>query len=83
MKQYNLRLEDNIKQKAKELAKRKGLSESALYQKAIEEYLNRNDVEEYFQKLMDRIVSVQDKSKILSKLKRNKADVLFEEDKMK
>lgn len=80
MMQYNLRLDDKTKERAAELARKKGLSENSFYQMAIEEFLAKTEAQEFFQKLMKRVVTPGEKKKILKKLKANKADVLYSED---
>ena len=83
MIQYNLRLDDKIKEKAREVAERKGLSENALYQTAIEEFLAKVEATDFYTKLMNRVVTSKEKQQILKKLKANKADVLYPEDRIR
>ncbi|QQR80531.1 MAG: hypothetical protein IPJ69_14785 [Deltaproteobacteria bacterium] len=80
MIQYNLRLDDKVKEKARQVAEKKGLSENSLYQTAIEEFLAKVEASDFYTKLMNRIVTSKDKQQILKKLKANKADVLYPED---
>lgn len=80
MTQYNLRLDEKTKQRAGGLAKKKGISENTLYQMAIEEFLSKTEASEFFDKLMKRVVSPTEKQRIFRKLRGNKADVLFPED---
>ncbi len=83
MIQYNLRLDDKIKEKAREVAEKKGLSENALYQTAIEEFLAKVEATDFYTKLMNRVVTSKEKQQILKKLKANKADVLYPEDRIR
>lgn len=80
MMQYNLRLDDRTKEKAQTLAHKRGLSENSLYQMAIEEFLTKSEASEFYNKLLKRVVSPAEKKKIFNKLKANKADVLYPED---
>lgn len=80
MMQYNLRLDEKTKERAHALAQKKGLSENALYQMAIEEFLTKTEASEFYDKLMNRVIAPKEKQKILRKLKANSSDVLFEED---
>lgn len=83
MIQYNLRLDDKVKEKAREVAEKKGLSENSLYQTAIEEFLAKVEATDFYTKLMNRVVSSKEKKNILKKLKTNKSDVLYFEDRIK
>ena len=78
--QYNLRLDENTKTKAMELAKKKGVSENRLYQTAIEDYLKKTDAEDFFQKMLKRIVTPEEKKSVLAKLRKNKAAPFYKED---
>lgn len=80
MMQYNLRLDDKTKQRASLIAKKKGVSENALYQTAIEEFLSKIEATEFYQKLLNRVVTPREKQALLKKLRSNKQDVLFEDD---
>lgn len=57
MIQYNLRLDDKVKEKARQVAEKKGLSENSLYQTAIEEFLAKVEASDFYTKLMNRIVT--------------------------
>ena len=80
MMQYNLRLDDKTKQRASAVAKKKGVSENTFYQTAIEEYLSKIEATEFYQKLLDRVVTPGEKQALLKKLRSNKQDVFFGED---
>lgn len=80
MIQYNLRLDEAIKQKAQNLAKKKGLSENSLYQSAIEEFLAKTEAYDFYTKLLNRVVSPKEKKEIFKKLGANPAPVLYKED---
>lgn len=80
MIQYNLRLDETVKEKASSFAKKRGLSENSFYQMAIEEFLVKEEMSEFYQKLNKRIVTPEQKKKILSKLSANKGKVLYKED---
>lgn len=82
MIQYNLRLDDKVKEKARQVAEKKGLSENALYQTAIEEFLAKVEATDFYTNLMNRIVTPKEKQKILKKLKANKSDPLYEGDRI-
>lgn len=81
MIQYNLRLDEKTKEKAQHFAESRGISENSLYQTAIEEFLAKTEAEEFYQKLLKRIVTPQEKKQILRKLRAHPADVLYREDK--
>ena len=59
-----------------------GLSypENSLYQMAIEEFLSKAEAAEFYEKLLKRVISSQDKKKLLKKLKSNKRAPLYPED---
>lgn len=80
MMQYNLRLDEKIKEKAQSIAEKRGISENALYQMAIEEFLAKIEATDFYTRLMSRVVTSKEKQKILEKLKKNQTDVLYEED---
>lgn len=80
MMQYNLRLDDKTKQRASSIAKKKGVSENTLYQTAIEEFLAKIEATEFYQKLLNRVVTPGEKRALLKKLRSNKQDVIFEDD---
>ena len=80
MMQYNLRLDETTKQKVSSIAKKKGISENSLYQMAIEEFLSKAEAAEFYEKLLKRVISSQDKKKLLKKLKSNKRAPLYPED---
>lgn len=80
MIQYNLRLDEKTKQKASSLAKNRGISENSFYQMAIEDFLSKTEAADFFEKLMRRIVSSDEKKKILQKLKKHSGEVLYRED---
>lgn len=63
MMQYNLRLDEKTKQKARDLAAKRGMSENSLYQMAIDEFLTKTEAAEFYDKLMKRIVSPQEKQR--------------------
>ena len=83
MVQYNLRLDDKVKERARQVAEEKGLSENALYQTAIEEFLAKVEATDFYTKLMNRVVTPKEKQQILKKLKANKSDVLYAEDRVR
>ncbi len=83
MMQYNLRLDEKTKEKANLIARKKGISENSLYQMAIEEFLSKVEANDFYKKLLNRVVTPQEKKKLLKKLRSNKAEVLYADDQMK
>lgn len=77
---YQLRLDSDTKQRAKKVAQEKGVSENTLYHQAIEEFLMRHEANDFYQKLLNRVVSPGQQKKLLNKIKNNKAPVLYPED---
>ena len=80
MIQYNLRLDETVKEKASSFAKKRGLSENSFYQMAIEEFLTKEEMSEFYQKLSRRIITPEQKKNLLKKLSANKAKPLYPED---
>ena len=77
---YQLRLDNETKQRAKKVAVQKGVSENTLYHQAIEEFLMRHEASDFYQKLLSRVVSPQQKKRLLGKIKNNDNPVLYSED---
>lgn len=80
MIQYNLRLDKKLKNKAQTLAKKEGMSENLLYNKAIEDFVRRREQEEFVVSLLRRKVSDQRVHSLLSKVRRSKKEPLYTED---
>ena len=70
MIQYNLRIDAELKNKARLWADREGMSENLLYNKAIGDYLRRKEHEDFIGAFLKRKVSGRRVNAILEKVRK-------------
>lgn len=80
MIQYNLRLDKKLKNKARHLAQKEGMSENLLYNKAIEDYVRRMEQEEFVHGLLKRRVTDARTEFLLNKIRKTRKAPLYKED---
>ena len=80
MIQYNLRLDKKLKTKAQFIAQKEGMSENLFYNKAIEDYVRRQEQEDFVSRLFKRHRSDQHLKSLLSKIRKSKRLSLYKED---
>lgn len=80
MIQYNLRLDKRLKNKAQMLARKEGMSENFLYNKAIEDFVRRSEQEQFIACLFKRKSSDRHIHSLLAKIRRSKRAPLYYKD---